>query len=53
MIEEIKVNGVLYKISKEECFHCSKCDLKQFCDENLDFDIICSSENNNYIFKKQ
>ena len=53
MIEEIKIDGILYKISESERDNCSKCDLGQFCDKNLDFCGVCFNSNDGHIFKKQ
>ena len=53
MIEEIKIDGILYKISENKEANCLKCDLGQFCDRNMDFCVICLCENDNRIFKKQ
>lgn len=53
MIEEIKIDGVLYKKIEDKYKNCSKCDLGQFCDKNLGFITTCCNENIGYIFKKQ
>ena len=57
MIEEIKIDGILYKLVKNTSRHlatCTDCDLTNFCDKYPDFIPICCYLNtDDYIYKKQ
>ena len=57
MIEEIKIDGILYKLVKNTSRHlstCTNCDLTNFCNKYPDFISICCYLNtDDYIYKKQ
>ena len=57
MIEEIKIDGILYKLVKNTSKHltsCIKCDLANFCDKYHNFISICCCLNaDDYNYKKQ
>ena len=58
MIEEIKIDGILYKLIEnpiKETIACNVCDLIMFCNKNNKFIDVCVKLNSEekYLFKKQ
>lgn len=55
MIEEIKINGILYKLieNPKKVISCYGCDLQELCEET-DFLSVCTFINgDDYIYEKQ
>lgn len=55
MIEEIKINGVVYKLVDNPSDHlaCVMCDLTNFCQEEERFIDLCENTNNDGYYKRQ
>ena len=57
MIEEIKIDGVLYEVvdnPNKNTISCNNCDLIRFCNKHDKFIEVCAKLNNeDYIFKKK
>lgn len=57
MIEEIKIDGIIYKLTENPIkgtVACHTCDLIMFCNKNIKFVDVCVKLNSEkYLFKKQ
>lgn len=55
MIEEIKINGVVYKLVDNSTDHlaCAMCDLTNFCQEEEGFIYLCENVNDGGYYKRQ
>ena len=55
MIEEIKINGIVYKLINNPTNNlaCTMCDLINFCQKEERFIDLCENINNDGYYKKQ